>query len=85
MREQHMQSDIAPTGILLCLRGGGNELRNDRSDRRFKCENSAFVEDHGHRGRRYDFGNGSEIKERRRSHGKIPTLSHRTREGWGTR
>src|SRR5258708_27258865 len=85
MREQHVQSNFAPTGILFRFRRCGYELRNDGCDRGFEIQQSALVEEHRHGGRRYDFGNGSEIKERRRSYGKIPTLSHRTREGWGTR
>ena len=60
------------------------ELGDDRSCWSVQIEQAAVVEDHGHGRGGDDFGQRGNVEEGGGIDVKIPTLSQRTRQGWGT-
>ena len=78
--EQHAEGYVAAAEI---GRSDVGEFGDSANDGGVELEKAAFVEDGGHRCGGDDFGKGGEIEERGGSDEKLPTLSQRTRQGWG--
>ena len=85
MGQKHTERDVAAAGIRFSGRVS-HEFGDGADYGSVEFEEAAFVEDHRHGCCSDSFRNGGQIKEicGRHSRIKIPTLSQRAREGWGT-
>src|SRR5258707_15792433 len=82
MREQHVESDVAPPCLLFCFRGRGNELRNDSSDGCLENQQSALVEEHRHGRCGDNFRDRGQVEDGGRSHRSRLGLVGKVAEGF---